>query len=141
MGYAPRAAGIVLYPPDYDPSRSYPLFVAPYTAGGFLRGDVGDEHQLLVYAANGFIVLNSAFPHAIRVLVEGDPNVINQRAYDPAFGYPHLTMLAVTTFAGIDAVAALKIPIRSRRSNTRAGGNCANFTAAIPGPCGTLAAP
>jgi len=106
MGYPPRAAGIVLYPPDYDPSRAYPLFVAPYSAGGFLRGDVGDEHPLLVYAANGFVVLNSAFPHAIRALVEGDANVIVQRAYDPQFGYPHLTMLADTTFAGIDAVVA-----------------------------------
>ncbi len=127
MGYPPRAGGIVLYPPDYDPNRAYPLFVAPYTSGRFLRGDVGDEHPLLVYAANGFIVLNSAFPHAIRAFVEGDPNIIYERAYDPAFDYPHLTMLSDTTFAGIDAVSA-----RANVDPARVGSGGVSHGAFIP---------
>ncbi|WP_238345767.1 Atxe2 family lasso peptide isopeptidase [Luteimonas saliphila] len=127
MGYAPRAGGIVLYPPDYDPARAYPLFVAPYASGRFLRGDVGDEHPLLVYAANGFVVLNSAFPHAIRAFVEGDANVLAQRAYDPAFDYPHLTMLSETTFAGMDTVAE-----RANIDAARAGTGGVSHGAFVP---------
>lgn len=113
-GYAPRAGGFILYPPGYDPSRTYPVFVAPYTAGGFLRGDVGDEQPLLVYAANGFIVVNTAFPHAIRASAYGDAAARIARAYDPALNYPHLSMLAESTFRALDLAAARASTDRQR---------------------------
>lgn len=102
MGYSPRSRGFILYPPDYDPSRTYPLYVAPYTNDGFLRGDVGNEHPLLVYAANGFVVLNSAFPLPIRTAVDKSYLNLMNVAYDPKLGYPHVSTYARTTFAGID---------------------------------------
>lgn len=113
--YAPRSHGFILYPPDYDPNRSYPLFVAPYSAGGFLRGDVGDEHPLLVYAANGFIVLNSAFPNMSRMFARADPGAL-RRSYEPALNHPHLSAFAETTFDGIDLTLT-----RARIDPTRIG--------------------
>jgi len=102
FGYAPHARGFILYPPDYDPSRSYPLYIAPYTAGGFMRGDVGNEHPLLVYAANGFIVLNTGFPPNLRVFARGSHAAMMNRIYDPALGYPHLSIYAGSTFRALD---------------------------------------
>lgn len=103
LQYASRARGFVLYPPDYDPRKKYPVFIAPYSAGGFLRGDVGDEHPLLVYAANGVIVVNSAFPGLTRTLVTQDSATRMRRLYDPALGYPHMSIYAESAFAGLDA--------------------------------------
>lgn len=102
FGYATRAHGVILYPPDYDPRRSYPLFIAPYSAGRFLRGDVGDEHPLLVYAANGFIVLNMSFPGLTGLMSSNDRVGTVSRLYDPALGYPHLSIYAGSTFRGLD---------------------------------------
>ncbi len=101
--YAPRAHGFILYPPDYDPTRKYPVYIAPYEAGGFLRGDLGDEHPMLVYAANGFVVINSTFPGLISHLTSKDYVKMMRRIYDAAEGYPHLTIFADSTFAALDA--------------------------------------
>lgn len=100
--YSPRSNGFILYPPGYDPKRSYPVFVAPYTAGGFLRGDVGDEHPLLVYSANGFIVLNSSRPQQSRQFSSNDFVANIRRLYDPKEGYPHLSIFVDSTFRGMD---------------------------------------
>lgn len=127
LGYPPRASGILLYPPDYDATRSYPLLVAPYRGGGFLRGDVGDEHPLLVYAANGFIVLHSSFPHAASANAEGDAGAITRRLYDPSLNYPHLTMLSDTTFAGMDFAAT-----RANIDMTRTGIGGVSHGAFVP---------
>lgn len=113
-GYSPRAGGFILYPPNFDPQRHYPAFIAPYTASGFMRGDVGDEHPLLVYAANDFIVINTAFPHALRASAYADQAARVARAYDPAFNYPHMTMLAESTFRGLD-LAATRVDIDQAR--------------------------
>lgn len=114
FSYAPRAHAFILYPPDYDASKKYPVFIAPYDAGGFLRGDVGDEHPLLVYAANGFIVVNSTFPGLVRHLASKDYVQLMRRIYDAAEGYPHLTIFADSTFVGLD-VAMSRASIDSQR--------------------------
>jgi dipeptidyl aminopeptidase/acylaminoacyl peptidase len=101
--YSSRTFGFILYPPGYDARKKYPLFIAPYTAGGFLRGDLGDEHPMLVYAANGFIVLNSTFPGLIRHLTSKDYVKLMRHIYEASEGYPHLTIFADSTFAGLDA--------------------------------------
>jgi dipeptidyl aminopeptidase/acylaminoacyl peptidase len=101
--YARRAHGFVLFPPDYDPKKKYPAFIAPYTAGGFLRGDLGDEHPMLVYAANGFIVINTTFPGLLRHLTSKDYVKLMKRIYDSSEGFPHLTIFADSTFLGLDA--------------------------------------
>jgi hypothetical protein len=102
FGYAPRALGFILYPPDYDPKKKYPVFVGPYDAGGFIRGDVGNEQPMLVYSANGFIVIDSAFPGLIRNLTHNDNVKLMRRLYDPKEGYPHLTMFADSAFRSLD---------------------------------------
>lgn len=102
-GATQQTRGYLIYPPDYDPKKSYPLFVAPYSAYGFARGDGGDEHPLLVYAANGMIVLNSEFPIEWNLLTNcATFSCTFQLGYDPKLGYPHLASYAATTFAGID---------------------------------------
>jgi dipeptidyl aminopeptidase/acylaminoacyl peptidase len=48
-------------PLNYEPGKRYPLIVTTYTDAGasfFLRGGVGDEYPMQVFAAQGFAVLN-----------------------------------------------------------------------------------
>jgi dipeptidyl aminopeptidase/acylaminoacyl peptidase len=45
-------------PLGYESGKRYPLIVTTYRSGtGFLRGGVGDEYPIHVFAANGFAVL------------------------------------------------------------------------------------
>jgi len=51
--------GHVVLPPDYVKGNRYPLVITTYgDADYFLRGAVGDEYPIQVFAANGFVVLN-----------------------------------------------------------------------------------
>jgi dipeptidyl aminopeptidase/acylaminoacyl peptidase len=49
--------GVLTYPRDYQPDTRYPLAITTYRAHGFLRGAVGDEYPVDVFAANGLMVL------------------------------------------------------------------------------------
>ena len=51
-----------LKPLNYTPGRRYPLVVTTYRSSGFLRGAVGDEYPIQVFAANGFAVLSFERP-------------------------------------------------------------------------------
>jgi dipeptidyl aminopeptidase/acylaminoacyl peptidase len=54
-----RFWGHVVLPLGYEPGKRYPLIIATYRDyDGFLRGGVGDEYPIQVFAANGFAVLN-----------------------------------------------------------------------------------
>ena len=53
-----------LKPLNYTPGRHYPLVVTTYRSIGFLRGGVGDEYPIQVFAANGFAVLSFDRPRA-----------------------------------------------------------------------------
>jgi len=55
--YGDAAFGYLFKPIEFDSSKSYPLIVTTYTAGGFLSGATGDEFPIQVFAANGFLVL------------------------------------------------------------------------------------
>lgn len=51
--------GRYVLPLGYQPGKRYPLVITTYEDyGGFLRGAVGDEYPIHVFAANGFVVLN-----------------------------------------------------------------------------------
>lgn len=105
LGYPRRIFGYVIYPPGFDPSRSYPVFIAPYGAPGFRRGDVGDEHPLFVYAANGFVVISSQFPNPLESMrVRMGPT--QSELYSAEHGFPHLSMLMESTWNALDAIAA-----------------------------------
>jgi dipeptidyl aminopeptidase/acylaminoacyl peptidase len=98
--YPKRTYGYVYYPPDFDPSKKYPVFVDPYVAVGFHT--LGAEHPLHVYASNGFVVLRTAFPFWIDLNGRG---VTHKQLYSAELGFPHLTMLMESTAKGIDAAA------------------------------------
>jgi dipeptidyl aminopeptidase/acylaminoacyl peptidase len=53
-----RFWGHLVLPLGYEPGKRYPLIITTYVDGGFLRGGVGDEYPIQVFAANGFAVLN-----------------------------------------------------------------------------------
>jgi dipeptidyl aminopeptidase/acylaminoacyl peptidase len=50
--------GHVVKPIGYVPGRRYPLIVVQYRSRGFLRGGVGDEYPIHVFASKGFVVLS-----------------------------------------------------------------------------------
>ena len=51
--------GYYVLPLGYQPGKRYPLVITTYVDyGEFLRGAVGDEYPIQVFAANGFVVLN-----------------------------------------------------------------------------------
>lgn len=53
----------LIKPLHYEPGKKYPLIVTTYGLArqGFLRGAVGDEYPMQVFAANGFLVLAMNF--------------------------------------------------------------------------------
>jgi dipeptidyl aminopeptidase/acylaminoacyl peptidase len=58
---APAYADLVL-PPDHRPGQRHPMIVVQYQTRGFLRGGVGDEYPVWLYAARGYAVLSYQRP-------------------------------------------------------------------------------
>ncbi|MGO9679584.1 MAG: Atxe2 family lasso peptide isopeptidase [Candidatus Sulfotelmatobacter sp.] len=57
--YGDHFWGHLVLPPNHEPGRLYPLIITTYRDGDeFLRGGVGDEYPIQIFAANGFAVLN-----------------------------------------------------------------------------------
>ncbi len=56
--------GDLVYPPDYQPGRRYPLIVVQYESRGFLRGGTGDEYPVQLFARAGYLVLNVQRPRS-----------------------------------------------------------------------------
>ncbi|WP_222887015.1 Atxe2 family lasso peptide isopeptidase [Sphingobium sp. PNB] len=54
--------GDLIYPVGYEPGKRYPLIVVQYVSRGFLRGGVGDEFPIQVFANHGFAVLSVQRP-------------------------------------------------------------------------------
>jgi len=52
------AWGDLVLPADYDGKRRLPLVVVTYFSHGFLRGGVGDDYPIYLFAALGFAVLS-----------------------------------------------------------------------------------
>lgn len=103
--YPARAYGYIIYPPDFDPKRKYPVFISPYSITGFDNGS-NEEYALHALAARGFVVLLTEFPQpgldAARRL---GPDYM-QLLYSAELGFPLLTMLSDSTFKALDTVAA-----------------------------------
>lgn len=104
LGYDKRGYGYIIYPPDFDPRKKYPLLISPYMAQGFIRGDVGDEQPLLVYAANGFVVLDTAFLYMWGSFATDPPNAMAPEMASAEHGFPHMTMLMESTLRALDLV-------------------------------------
>ena len=57
--YGEPGFGYLVKPLNYTPGQRYPLVVTTYDSGEhFLRGGVGDEFPIQLFAANGFAVLD-----------------------------------------------------------------------------------
>lgn len=54
--------GDLVYPVGYVPGRTYPLIVVQYISRGFLRGGVGDEFPIQLFANSGYAVLSVQRP-------------------------------------------------------------------------------
>lgn len=102
--YPKRNSGYIIYPPDFDPSKKYPIFIDPYAVMGF-SDSVGHEHATQAYAAAGMVVLNSAFPYPSG-LRETLGNDLMPLLYSEELDFPHLTMLSESTLRALDTVAA-----------------------------------
>lgn len=100
--YPKRAYGYILYPPDFDATKKYPVFIDPYVASGF--DPLGAEHPLHVYAANGIVVLRTGFPSYIDRSKREQAGM--KQLYSAELGFPHLTMLMESTLRGLDAAIA-----------------------------------
>jgi dipeptidyl aminopeptidase/acylaminoacyl peptidase len=71
-GFGNDAAGHLIYPRDYTPGQRYPLVIVQYRSRGFLRGGVGDEYPIHVFAANGFAVLSFDEPDDRQLAARAD---------------------------------------------------------------------
>jgi dipeptidyl aminopeptidase/acylaminoacyl peptidase len=100
--YSSRAYGYIMYPPNYDPKKTYPAIIEPYVAWGFNGGDNNVEHPLHLYAAAGFIVLNLEFPWVSPDLGSRYPKNAMSMLYNRQLSFPHLTMYADSTIRGLD---------------------------------------
>ncbi len=57
--YGDPGFAYLVKPLRYEPGRRYPLIITTYRSGDyFLRGGVGDEYPIQVFAANGFAVMD-----------------------------------------------------------------------------------
>jgi len=66
------AWGDLVVPPGYDGKIRLPLIVVNYFSRGFLRGGVGDEYPIYLFAAHGFAVLSFQRPPHVATAM---PNV------------------------------------------------------------------
>jgi dipeptidyl aminopeptidase/acylaminoacyl peptidase len=108
-----KAFGYILYPPDFDPRRTYPVFIQPYAAERF-HDITRFEHPQHVYAANGFLVLNSQFPTP----TQRAPGILGraamQQLYSADLGFPNLSMCADSTLRALDLLISRGIVDDSR---------------------------
>jgi len=98
-----RAGGYILYPPDFDPRKKYPVFIEPYAYAGF-SGSVGQENPLQVYAASGMVVLSFGYPHAMKAH-ERFGRDATKKLYSKELDFPYMTMLMESTSRGLDTAA------------------------------------
>lgn len=54
--------GDLVLPPSYQPGERVPMIVVQYRTRGFLRGGVGDEYPIQLFAARGYAVLSVENP-------------------------------------------------------------------------------
>jgi dipeptidyl aminopeptidase/acylaminoacyl peptidase len=106
--YPKSVRGFVLYPPDFEPDHKYPVFIAPYSPVGFQRGDVGDEHPLLVYAANGIVVIHTGYPNVLASFERSahlTPSELVKLQFSRKDHFPYFTTMMHSTTGALDLVA------------------------------------
>jgi dipeptidyl aminopeptidase/acylaminoacyl peptidase len=66
--------GDLVYPVGYTRGRTYPLIVVQYISRGFLRGGVGDEFPIQLFANHGYAVLSVQRPDSSLLPMRSDQN-------------------------------------------------------------------
>ncbi|MDY6947253.1 MAG: Atxe2 family lasso peptide isopeptidase [Pseudomonadota bacterium] len=103
--YPERTFGFILYPPDFDASRKYPVVIEPYSASGF-DNPSNYELPLHVFAANGMVVLSTQFPStAVGGAARRRPD-FGKLIYSAELDFPHITMYMESTLRALDVVTA-----------------------------------
>lgn len=100
--FAERAFGYIYYPPDFDSTRKYPVYINPYDANGFENGTTQETPSNLL-AAHGMVVLNTGFPRATRASFTATLDA-RKLMYSPELDFPHLSMFGESTLRGLDSV-------------------------------------
>lgn len=59
-----QSFGDLIYPPNYEVGRRYPLIITQYGSRGFLRGGTGDEYPIQLFADAGYMVLSIDRPQS-----------------------------------------------------------------------------
>lgn len=66
-GFGNDVVAHVVYPLRYEKGRRYPAVIVQYRSRGFLRGGVGEEYPVPLFAANGFVVISFDRPDDDRI--------------------------------------------------------------------------
>lgn len=101
--YVDRAYGYIYYPPDFDPSRKYPVYINPYAADGF-DNLTSQELPNHLFAARGMVVLSTSFPILAGNVFKGPGLELLKLIYSPDLDFPHLSLYSASTLRALDAV-------------------------------------
>lgn len=103
--YPERAYGYILYPPDFDASRRYPVFINPYSAVGF-DNISNQEYALHVLAAQGFVVLSVNSPTIAGDVASRVGPDLGKLLFSAELGFPHLSMYMESAVQALDTAVA-----------------------------------
>ncbi|MCW3837227.1 Atxe2 family lasso peptide isopeptidase [Sphingomonas canadensis] len=96
--------GDLVLPPSHRLGQKHPLIVVQYLSRGFLRGGIGDEYPIQLFAAHGFAVLSVQMPgNAANVDAETD---FNERQRLRARNWSWRRRAFTALDAGVDAAIA-----------------------------------
>jgi dipeptidyl aminopeptidase/acylaminoacyl peptidase len=107
-----RGWGHLIKPIGFTTGKRYPLVIVQYRSRGFLRGGVGDEYPIQMYAAKGFAVLSFDRPDdwEAEALAKTEEDVTRRRYED----FHDVRRVTSVLFSGIDKLATSGL-IDSRR--------------------------
>ncbi|MEZ0242652.1 MAG: Atxe2 family lasso peptide isopeptidase, partial [Sphingomonas sp.] len=96
--------GDLVLPPDHKPGQRHPLIVVQYISHGFLRGGVGDEYPIHLFAARGYAVLSISRPPPPSR--ESDASDVDSMQRVNVTGWADRRRVLASLEAGIDTVLA-----------------------------------
>lgn len=96
--------GDLVLPPGHQPGQRHPLIVVQYFSRGFMRGGIGDEYPMQIFARNGYAVLSFQAPSEPAAAAAEQDDVAAQRV--KVKGWSGRRYIFNALQAGIDAVIA-----------------------------------
>jgi len=117
--YGDKSSGYLVKPLDYETGKRYPLIVTTYGTPGFLRGAVGDEYPIQVFAVSGFAVLDFYAPPQ-RFPKQGDFDTTMLNWYSPMASFETVVKM-------LDEMGVIE-PDRKGITGLSYGAEITNFT-------------